>query len=157
MASCSSSFATMSLPTGFWLVRKMPTCIRSAPKLLRGEARALGHHGDLSPGDLGLHEIGAAKGGEAAVAPRDHPLAPDDLRIAHEALRHQLRMLDEVGGGVEHTGNDHLVVGQAHFAEYDPLVLVPAVGALEGEPLRPCLEHGADDLAKRDVAVVRPQ
>src|SRR5499426_3592119 len=157
MASCSSSFATMSLPTEFWLVRKMPTCIGSAPELLRGEARALGHHGDLGPGDLGLHEIGPPKGGEAAVAPGHHPLASDDLRVAHDALRHQLRVLDEVGGGVEYAGDDHLVVGQTHLAEHHPLVLMPAVGALEGEPLRPRLEHGADDLAERDVAVVWSQ
>src|SRR5215831_6716058 len=130
--ACPSSFTTMSLPTGFWLVRKMPTCIGSAPELLRGQARALGHHGDLGPSDLGLHKIGAPEGGEAAVASGHHPLAPDDLRVAHEALRHQLRVLDEVGGGVEHAGDDNLVVGQTHLAEHHPLVLMPAVGALEG-------------------------
>ena len=64
-------------------------------------------------------------------------------------------MLDEVGRGVEHTGDDHLVVRQAHLAEHHPLVLVTRVGAFEGERLRARLEDDAEDLAERDVTVVR--
>src|SRR4030095_9302598 len=112
MASCSARAETMSLPTGFWFVRKMPTCMvassASAPELGGGEARPLRHRGELGPGDLGLDEVGAAEGGEAAIAARDHPLAPHHLRIAHDPLGHQLRVLDEIGGGIEHAGNDHL-------------------------------------------------
>jgi len=64
-------------------------------------------------------------------------------------------MLDEVGRRVEHAGDDELVVGQLHLAEHDPLVLVTRIGALEGERLRTGPERDGQDLAERDVAVMR--
>src|SRR5437867_3552596 len=83
------------------------------PELLRRQPRALGHRLELGPGDLGLDLID--RPGErrhAAVGAGDHALAPDDLRVADDPLRHQLRVLDEVGRGVEHAGDDQTVVRQ---------------------------------------------
>src|ERR1700752_2134739 len=103
----------------------------SLPELLGRDPRALGHRLELGPGDLGLDLVHRPREGrEAAVGAGDHALASDDLRVAHEALRHQLGVLDEVGRRVEHARNDHAVVGQADLLEHGPLVLVPRVRAL---------------------------
>src|SRR5262249_21451258 len=85
-----------------------------SPELLRGEARAFRHGLELGPRDLGLHLVDRPREGrEAAIGPGDHALAPHDLRVADEALRDQLGVLDEVGRRVEHARNDHAIVGQA--------------------------------------------
>src|SRR6267143_4301608 len=130
---------------------------RSLPQPSRGQPRAFGHRLELGPGDLGLDLVHRPREGrEAAVGARDHPLASDDLRVADEALRDQLRVLDEVGRGVEHARDDHAVVGQADLAEHDPLVLVARIGALEGQGLGLGLQRDRQELAQRDVPVVRP-
>src|SRR6185436_20493058 len=119
------------------------------PELSGREPRALGHRLELLPDDLGLDQrLRARERGEAAVAARHHPLASHHLRVANETLRDELGVLDEVGGGVEHARDDHLVVGQLDLAEHDPLVRVARVGALEGERLRPRLQHHRQDLAQ---------
>src|SRR3989441_9893310 len=95
------------------------------PELSGGQTRALGHRLELGPRDLGLDLVdGAREGREATIGSRDHALPADDLRVPDEALRDQLRMLDEVGRRVQHARNDHPVVRQADLAEHDPFVLV---------------------------------
>src|SRR5207249_2344659 len=88
------------------------------PELSGGQARALGHRLELCPGDFGLHLVdGAREGREATIGSRNHALPADDLRVPDEALRDQLRMLDEVGRRVQHARNDHPVVRQTDLAE----------------------------------------
>jgi hypothetical protein len=111
---------------------------------------------ELGPGDLGLHLVDRPRERhEPAVGAGDHPFAADDLGVADETLRHQLRVLDEVGRRVEHARNDHPVVGQTDLAEHDPLVLVARVRPLEGERLGLGLQRHRQELTQRDVAMVR--
>ena len=49
-----------------------------------------------------------------------------------------------------------LSVGQLDVPEHGPLVFVAGVGAFEGDRLGARLQHDAEDLLERDVAVVRP-
>src|SRR5262245_10140977 len=82
------------------------------PELLGSDPRALGHRLELGPGDLRLHLVDRPRERhESTVGARDHPLAPDDLGVANEPLSDQLRVLDEVGRRVQHTRDDHPVVG----------------------------------------------
>src|SRR5713226_6973406 len=72
-----------------------------SPEFTGRQPRALGHGFELGPDDLRLDQrLRPREGGEAAVAARDHPLAPDDVGVADEPLGDQLGMLDEVGSGV---------------------------------------------------------
>src|SRR6266849_1636952 len=101
------------------------------PELSGGQTRALGHRLELGPRDLGLDLVdGAREGREATIGSRDHALPADDLRVPDEALRDQLRMLDEVGRRVQHARNDHPVVRQAlsqrDIAVMRPFVVSPA-------------------------------
>src|SRR5262249_29344132 len=78
-----------------------------------GSARALGPFGErlqLRPCDL---RMGAAA--EAAVGAGDHVLRPDAPGEATDALGHQLRMLDPVGGVRDDPGDEDLAVGKLHI------------------------------------------
>src|SRR5215470_17217915 len=131
--------------------------LRLLPELLGGQPRALGHRLELGPRDLGLDDVdGPREGREAAVGPRDHALAADDLGVADEPLGDQLGVLDEVGRRVEHARDDHAIVGQPDLAEHDPFVLVSGVRALERERLRLGLEGDRQELAEWDVPMMRP-
>src|SRR5882672_4684407 len=127
------------------------------PELSGGQTRALGHRLELGPRDLGLDLVdGAREGREATIGSRDHALPADDLRVPDEALRDQLRMLDEVGRRVQHARDDHPVVRQTDLAEHDPFVLVTRVRALEGQGLGPRLQGDRQELSQRDIPVMRP-
>src|SRR5690606_18547058 len=92
----------------------------------------------------------------AAVAAGDDVLAASDRCEALDALRDDLRVLDEVRRGVDDAGDDHLAFGQLYVLEDTPLMLVTRIGALEGDARGPGRQHGLDDLAQRDVVVVGP-
>src|SRR3984893_19377778 len=70
------------------------------PQFLRSEPRALGERGELHPHDLGVDLQPAGEGAEAAIDPGDDVLRSQHARVLHDAVRHQLGMLDEVRGGV---------------------------------------------------------
>src|SRR5262245_41789636 len=72
--------------------------LASSPQLLRRQPGALGERGELHPHDLGIDLQPAGEGAEAAVDAGDDVLATDHARILHDAVRHQLGMLDEVRG-----------------------------------------------------------
>jgi hypothetical protein len=65
---------------------------------------------ELGPGDLRVHGAEAREGAEAAVRAGHHPVLAEDLGEPLEALAHEVRVLDEVGGRVHHAGNEDLVV-----------------------------------------------
>src|SRR6188472_799291 len=69
---------------------------RSVPELPGGDARAFCHRRHLRPDDIGIDRGLADPGAVTTVAAGDHVLAADQLGVAADALRNQLRMLDEV-------------------------------------------------------------
>src|SRR5439155_24909238 len=95
-----------------------------------------------------------SEGGEAAVDAGDDVLAPHEVRIAREALGDELWVPDEVGRRVDHARDDTFPVGQLHFFEDNPFVLVTGVGALEGDRRRPGLQPRLDDLRQGNVVGV---
>src|SRR6516165_10012222 len=76
----------------------------SLPQFLRSEPRALGERGELHPHDLGVDLQPAGEGAEAAIDAGDDVLGSHHARVLHDAVRHQLGMLDEVRGGIDHAG-----------------------------------------------------
>ena len=76
-----------------------------------------------------MHLVAGARGAEAAVGAGDDALAPDHAGEALDALRHQLRMLDQVDAMRHHAGHQDLVVGQLHLLPDLPFVLVARVRA----------------------------
>src|SRR5829696_1928017 len=86
------------------------------PETLGRETRALGAGAEFGPLDA---RVGYAL--QAAVRARDDVLFADNLRVAHEALRHGLRVLDELTRGVaEDARHDDLAVGQRMVFEHYP-------------------------------------
>src|SRR5262245_6709784 len=100
------------------------------PELPRRAARALGHAGELRPGDVGIDGGLADPRAEAAIGPGHHVLAADQPRVAADALGDQVRVLDEVGRGVEHARDEDLARGELHALEQPPLGRLPWIGGL---------------------------
>src|SRR5215831_13740954 len=122
----------------------------SLPQFLRSEPRALGDH----PHDLGVDLQPAGEGAEAAIDAGDDVLGSHHARVLHDAVRHQLGMLDEVRGGIDHARDDDLAVGQLHILPHFPFVAVAGVRAGKRQRLRPSFEHDVDDVLQRHVLVV---
>src|SRR4030095_9237618 len=83
------------------------TASRTLPELARGKTSTLGHGRELGPHDVGIDRRLTDPGADPAVGPRNDVLASDQLRVARDALSHQLGMLDEVGGRVDDAGDQH--------------------------------------------------
>src|SRR5947209_20440483 len=81
---------------------------RSVPELLGGDPGALGHRRHLGPDHVGIDRGLADPGAVATVAAGDDVLAANELGVAADALRDQLRMLDEIRFRFDHAGDQHL-------------------------------------------------
>src|SRR5690242_6787915 len=69
----------------------------SQPQLCAGQPGPLGQGLELGPDHFRVDLGGERRPrGEPAVRAGDHALAADQLRVLHDAVRYQLRMLDEV-------------------------------------------------------------
>ena len=75
----------------------------------------------------------AHEGAESAVCARDNVLAARDFCVADNSLRDKLRVLYEMGRGINDTWNDGQAIREMNLFEDDPLMLVSGVGALKGE------------------------
>jgi len=77
---------------------------------LRSNCRALGGRLQLQPHDFLGDIFPPREGAEATIGPRDHALL-----VAHhrhrlgQPSRHYFRVLDEIGGGVQHAGHQQHV------------------------------------------------
>src|SRR5258705_4389927 len=87
------------------------------PELAGGDARTLGHRGHLRPHDVRIDRGLPHPRTEAAVAPGDHILPSDKVRVPADALRDELGMLDEVRFGFDDARNEQLAVGQLECLE----------------------------------------
>src|ERR687897_2837810 len=113
------------------------------PELLRSQAGALGEAGELGPDDVGVDGRLADPRTKAAVGSGDDVVAPDQPRVAADALGHQLGVLDEVGGRVDHPGDEYLAGWQLQVFEDLPFMGVPGIGRFEGDSVG---TRGEDDV-----------
>ena len=93
--------------------------------------------------------------GESAIGAADHPLAADQLGKAHQAFRHQLRMLDDVGGMGDHAGQLARVRRQFGLLPHAPFVLVTRIGHFQRIAADFHAQDQIDDVLGRDVVGVR--
>src|ERR1700741_1929234 len=93
---------------------------------------------------------------EAAVAAGDDVLASHALRVTGDALRHDLRMLDDVGGVRHYAGHQYLSLRQLDAVPNGVLMLMARIRAFDQISLRPDAQHEIDYVLQLDVVRVRP-
>jgi hypothetical protein len=110
-----------------------------APELAPGAQTRGGNRGalleaaKLVPADVRIDDAETGEGRKSAIRSGDDPVCADRLRIALESLRHEFRMLYEIGGGIDHAWNEDLVVRYncEHLDKIVPVMLVSWVGGLK--------------------------
>src|SRR5437870_8992962 len=93
---------------------------------------------------------------EAAVATGNDVLYADALSEALDALRDELRVLDDIGRMGHHAGDEDLPVRQPNLVPDGVFVLMARVRTLDEVGLRLHLEHEVDHVLELDVVGVRP-
>src|SRR6187551_1563638 len=115
------------------------------PELARRDSRTFGQRGHLRPDDVGIDGGLAYPRAVAAIAAGHHVLAADEICVAADALRDQLRMLDEVRLRFDDTGDQHLAFGQLDRLDQLPLVCVARIGRLKRDGGRSRAKDYVDD------------
>src|SRR5262249_45251075 len=111
-----------------------PTCSvkrGGLPELSRRAPGSFGHARELRPYDVGINGGVPAPRAEPAARSGEDLLASAEPRVTADTLGDQIRMLDEVGSGVEHARDDHDVGRHLHALEDPPLVRVSRIRGLE--------------------------
>src|ERR1700729_199113 len=93
---------------------------------------------------------------ETAVSAGDHALAADNIGELADALSDEFRMLDVVRAGVDHAGDQNLVVRNPGIAPDRPLMRMPRICRLERNRLRLAPQNDWQDLLQGNVEIVRP-
>jgi len=93
---------------------------------------------------------------EAAVGAGDHVFASQHAGEPHDALGHQLGMLDDVGGVADDSRHEDFSLRQLDLLPHAPLVLVARVRRLDEIGAGAHAEDQVDDVPQRDVAGMRP-
>src|SRR5579862_3083719 len=88
---------------------------------------------------------------EAAIRTGNEIFAPDQPRQPHDALGHQFRMLDNVGGMADHAGDENAVRRQLGGFPYPPFMLVTGVSALNDISADFHAQNEVDDIFERHV------
>src|SRR6266567_166560 len=144
---------TNCLPTTF---SSTPSCpLMELPQSISCGPCSFDHRSKLCPGDVGINCQQACEGCKAAVGSGYDMFAPNDGSIAFQALRDQFRVLDKIGGGIEHAWNDDLAFWQSDLLKYLPLMLMARVGSFKGDCNGTCLQHLTDDRLEWHIAVMR--
>ena len=73
---------------------------------------------------------------EAAIGAGDDAFPAHDIGETFDPLRHQLRMFNEIGRGIERAWDQDLVIGDISLRPTPPLVLMTRIGSLELNRLR---------------------
>src|SRR5881398_2856534 len=95
-----------------------------APEPLARQLRTISHRLELCPGNRGGDAVPIRTGAEAAIRARNDVLAAHDAGIVHDVVRHQLRMLNEVGLRINHASDQDHAIWEWHIPEHFPLVAV---------------------------------
>ena len=95
-------------------------------------------------------------GGESAIGAGYHVFAPDNIGVADDALRNQLRVLNEVGQGVYHPWNGNLALREPMIFENLPLMRVTGIGAFEQQGTDIRAVNDIDNLGNRNIVNVGP-
>src|SRR6266566_3159849 len=144
---------TNCLPTTF---SSTPSCpLMELPQSISCGPCSFDHRSQLCPGDVGINCQQACEGGKAAVGSGDDIFSPNYRSIAFQALSDQFRVLDKIGGGIEHTWNDDLALRQPDLLKDLPLMLMARIGPFKGDCNGTCLQHLTDDLLEWHIAVMR--
>ena len=93
--------------------------------------------------------------GKSAVSTADDAFPANQLRKAHQALRNQPWMLDDVGGVSDHAGQKHTFRRQLRLLPDLPLVLMAWIGHFQGITTNLHAKDKIDDIFGRDVVGVR--
>lgn len=70
--------------------------------------------------------------GESAIGARYHIFLAHNVGVIHDAVSHQLRVFDVIGGVGDNARYQHLIVGQLNVPPELPFVLVAWVGGFYG-------------------------
>src|SRR5215469_1979347 len=122
-----------------------------SPKDLGRTAGTFRHCLELGPANRRVADARA----EPAIGPCEHVLAPDQPRIAHQALGDQIGVLDEIGAVADDAGDERCVSGKLYVLEDAPFVLVAGVRGLDRIASGTHTEDQVDNVAERNVVVVR--
>jgi len=98
----------------------------------------------------------ADPGAEATIAAGDDVVTADEVGIAGDALRDQLRVLNEIRFRLDDPGNNDLALRQLDLLEQGPFMRVARVRSLELDRRWPRCKRDIDDLGEWHVAMVRP-
>src|ERR1051326_610736 len=129
--------------------------IRLRPELTARACCAFDECGDLLKRDLRLDLAVAGGGAKTAVGAGDDSVAAEQFGEAHDALCHQLRMFDIIGGRVDNAGQKDFISRQRDFGPHGPLMLMPRVGGFERNGLGFDAKNGFEHLVERNVMGVR--
>ena len=86
-----------------------------------------------------------------AIGAGQHILAPDEARVAHEALGDEIGVLDEIGAMADDAGDEGRAVGQLQILEDPPFVLVTRVGGLNRIAPGIDPENEVNDVLEREI------
>src|SRR5258705_6169861 len=160
LATMPSTIAWSFAGTWFLLVMRVSLAMdrsSSFPQAPRGEIGALAQDTQLGPHDALLDELRAGEGAEAAVHAGEHARAiADRLGGGHDAVGHDLRMLDDVGRGVDDARHEQHAVGQGMAAEGSQLVLVPRARQRQRERADLRAVDDRQQRLQRHIVGVRP-
>src|ERR1041384_1699543 len=92
---------------------------------------------------------------DAAIRAGHDILAADELRVAHETLRDQVGMLDDIGAMADDAGDQHRILGPFHILEDGPFMLVPRIRGFDRVGARAHRKNDIDDVAQGDVLDMR--
>jgi len=93
---------------------------------------------------------------EPAIGAGQDVLAAHQLGVAHQALGHEIGMLDEVGAVADDPRDERSAFRQFHVLEDPPFVLVARVRRLDRIAPGAHPEDQIDNVPERDVVVVGP-
>ena len=99
--------------------------------------------------------VARTRGAEAAVGSSDHSLAPDHAGETPDALRDQLRMLDEVHAVRDHAGDQELLVWQLDLPPDRPFMLVTRIRRFDDEGASADLQHQIDEMLELEIVHAR--
>src|SRR3954447_25566599 len=118
----------------------------TSPEFPRRNSCAFGEGLELGPHDAGMHALRKRRLGKAAIGAAHDILLTDDLGKPDDALGHQFRMFDNIGGVADDAGNQHLAGRELDRSPDHPFVLMARIGGLELIGAHVHLQHEIDDV-----------